>query len=215
MRASLVQQTIERARPLQRPFLLGVLVWAIVVLLPMLELRGEVPALDRPNVRWLCLLPPVATTWAFLSGNVTTLLGVGLLGLLPALVAVPELVDPPAAAGLRGIAAAAAIALFVAACLDRAGRFAPIRRLWRWPRELGAQLLRGLGLVWLVLAWGTEAQSRPARLAAVAVVWVAVVAVPVGAGHARFAKHGWRWLFARLLWALAVVLLWRYGREVP
>ncbi|MEY3014789.1 MAG: hypothetical protein RIT45_3524, partial [Pseudomonadota bacterium] len=33
MRASLVQQTIERARPLQRPFLLGVLVWAIVVLL--------------------------------------------------------------------------------------------------------------------------------------------------------------------------------------
>lgn len=213
MVATIWQPMVARARPMTRPYLLALGVWAIAVLLPMLELSGEVAALEHPRTRWLCLLPPLATTWAWLAGTPATLLGVGLLGVLPALVAVPELVDPPAAAGIRGAAAALAVALFVASCLDRSSSDAPLRQLWRWPASLGGRVLRLVGAAWLAMAWVFAEEARTGRVAAVALTWVAVVTLPVGAGHERFARHGWRWLFARLLWVLVVVLLWRFGRE--
>jgi hypothetical protein len=181
------------------------LLWALVLALPWLELRGEVANLDRDVIRGLVWLPPLAVVWAATTGHTQTLLGVATVGLVPALVAAPALAEASSSA-LRGVAVAAVLLILVASTIDRADRFAPLRRLWRWPRTWADRLLLTLLPLWLVAAWAGDAPVG--RLAGVAVVWVATAQLSIGAGADQAQRHRGRVLLARGLWFILVFAAW-------
>jgi hypothetical protein len=216
MRSTLLS-SMRNLSALARPLGWATLLWSLALLLPWLELRSINPALDTAVVRTLVLLPPLASLWAALTANSTTLLGVALAGVVPALVAVPELADSTTggvSGAIRGAAIALVLLIFIASSLDLGKVWAPLHTLWRWPARWPGRALQVLGVAWLLLAWVDADGHRSGRVAAAAVCWVAVVVIPIGAGHQRLLRHGWRWLFARGLWVGVVLLIWRYGKGV-
>jgi len=188
-----------------RPTGWAVLLWALVLALPWLELRGDVPALDREAIRGLVWLPPLAVAWAATTGNTQTLFGVATIGLVPALVAAPALASA-SSTPLRGLAVAAVLLILLASTIDRADRFAPLRRLSRWPKPWADRLLLGLAPFWLVAAWAGGASVG--RLAGVAVAWVATAQLSIGAGGEIGQRQRGRALLARGLWFILVLAAW-------
>lgn len=188
-----------------RPTGWAMLLWALVLALPWLELRAESPNLDRDVIRGLVWLPPLAVVWAASTGSAQTLFGVATIGLVPALVAAPVLATASSSV-LRGLAVAAVLLILLASTIDRADRFAPLRRLWRWPTRWADRILLGLLPAWLVAAWAGTATVG--RLGGVAVVWVAAAQLGIGAGGAMAERKRSRALLARGLWFILALAAW-------
>lgn len=206
----LLRRLLQPWRLTLRPTSWSLLLWALVLALPWLELRGEEASLDGVVVRGLVWLLPLALVWAAFTGNTMTVFAVATVGLVPALVAAPPLIAANASS-LRGLAVAVALVLLLASAVDRADTFASLRRLWRLPVRWSERLTLGLLPLWLGAAW---LEASTGRVAAVALVWVAVVHLPLGAGHARMEQHRGRWLLARGLWLALVVAAWWLRPEV-
>lgn len=183
----------DRLRERGRALLWGLGLWALLVALPYAWLfPGQ--NLARPVCIGLALAGPfgmlLAATWA----ETHLLLGVGLVALVPVLVACPELVGPRITGAVQGLAVAVVLIGFIAAVVDasagpawRVQRGQKLRRLMRRPERFDEVLLLVMGVVWLIMAWvavgGVEVEQaeriRTARVASVAVLWMAVRVVPV------------------------------------
>lgn len=174
----------------RRPLMWGFGLWVLVVALPFGMLYPGV-ALARPVAWILALLPPIGLLGAAVTADAYMLLGIGLAANVPVLVACPELLGSQAAGPVQGIALAVVGLLFVVAAFDHdaaqsGATHARLWRLWRPPASLAGRISAVLALVWLAMAWWPtdvaveRAESvRVARVAAVAVVWVAVRRLPL------------------------------------
>lgn len=191
---------------LRRPVAWGLLLWLIVVAVPYLMIFPE-HGLGRPVVMLLATLAPMGMLAAASAGQPQLLLGVGLAAQLPVLVACPQLLATRTAGAVQGVTVAVLVLLFVATSFDvvrtieertvtvpKQGR---LRRLLRWPDHRSGQLAVLLGAVWLVIAWWVTEDSatattaiktfgttqleglRTTRIAAVALCWMAVQALPL------------------------------------
>jgi hypothetical protein len=224
-----LQAVLDRSRPLWPVVAWGLGLWAAVLAVPLAFLYPDA-GVDQPACQILALLAPVGIVIAATSGEAAVVLGVGLAGLVPCLVACPELQGPrttgPAQALLVGLLAVG----FTASAWSRTGRPNPqaasLRKLARWPSGLVDRLLLVLGLAWLAQAWvlhlgaGPISEgSRAARVAGAAVCWLAVRLVPLGIAAPGADPHveGDRWpLYAgrRLAWlTLCLGLFWLWRKQ--
>ncbi len=225
-----LQVSLQRARPLAPVLAWGLALWAAVIAVPLGFLYPDA-GLDQPACLVLACLAPVGMIAAALSGTATAVLGVGLAGLVPLLIACPELQGPrttgPLQALLVGLLAVGFTAVAWAQTSQRTQPGLTLRRLAVWPRDHVERLLILLGMLWLAEAWlvrGLEAQAtegaRAARVAGVAVCWLAVRLVPLRGDLPELDPHAPRdrWpMYAgrRVAWlALCTGLLWLWRKHV-
>ena len=204
-----------------RPVLLwGLALWLAVAAVPAAFLYPD----EAVTLPVLCLLwaSPLGMIVASLSGEAFAVLGAGLAGLLPALIACPELQGTRTTGPVQALLVALLALGFVAASWRHTAAGEPPRPpLWRLlPKHapLPALLTWLVGAVWLVLAWfpasaapGQAGAARSVRVAGVAVCWLAVRLLPLrgrtvpGGNERWFAFAGRRalglLLFCGLLWA--------------
>ena len=170
----------EALSDLTRPLAWAWALWFVVVALPYLWLYpGE--RLSRPICMALVFFPPLACLFVASSGQTRTLLATGLGGLVPPLVACPELLADRVTGAVQGLAVAGLLVSFIASTVD-AERQEPAagERLRAVLRPGGDWLVPALGAVWLALAW-FGGDDRTPRVAVVATAWMAVHLVPLGA----------------------------------
>ena len=182
----------EALSDLTRPLAWAWVLWFVVVALPYLWLYpGE--RLSRPVCVTLVFLPPLASLVVASSGQARTLLATGLGGLVPPLVACPELLAERVTGAVQGLAVAGLLVSFIASALD-AERSDPAagERLRAILRPGGDWLVPALGLAWLALAW-FGGDDRTPRLAVVATTWIVVQLVPLGPRPLRQPTPAW-WL---------------------
>lgn len=225
-----LQVRLQRTRPLAPLLAWGLALWAAVIAVPLAFLYPDA-GLDQVTCLVLACLAPVGMIAAALSGTATAVLGVGLAGLVPALIACPELQGPrttgPLQALLVGLLAVGFTAAVWAQTSQRVQPGPTLRRLAVWPRDSVDRLLIVLGILWLAEAWlvrGVEAQAaegaRAARVAGAAMCWLAVRLVPLRGELPELDPHasGDRWpMYAgrRTAWlALCVGLLWLWRKHV-
>jgi hypothetical protein len=225
-----VHAVLQRARPLAPVLAWGLGLWAAVIAVPFAFLYPDA-GLDQPACLFLALLAPAGLVAAALSGGATAVLGVGLAGLVPPLVACPDLQGARTTGPLQALLVALLALGFVAAAWSAASRKAlpgvSLRRLLVWPRQPVDKLLAVLGALWLLQAWwlrdsdpATAEESRGARVAGVALCWLAVRMLPLAGATppADSANAGDRWpMFAgrRVSWlALIALLLWLWRNHV-
>lgn len=167
----------------------GLGLWLVVVVLPLLLLWPDYG--PTQPVQWgLCALTPVGLLFAGMSGQPLAVLGFGLLCLMPALVACPELLGPRATGPLHALLVAVLVVGLVASTWraswapttspHRAGG-PGLTRLWSRPRGSTATLTVAWGLLALALAWRLPELAhddpehvRAIRVAAAAVGWMAL-----------------------------------------
>lgn len=195
------------------------LVWTLAVVMPALLIWPE-HGLDRPQLWLLAALSPAGALLGATWGKPWTVLGAGLIGIVPALVACPQLADPegdrPWSALLLAFAILAACNSALAnttqgqAGLLRFAQAAGAAR-WRWIAAIGA--------AWVSLAWWgwpghvpASDAARATRVTGAAICWsmLASVAVRPAAAAAEVRlqallgrRMAWLALFGGLLW------LWR------
>jgi hypothetical protein len=214
-------QAVRAAVALAPVLAWGFGLWAATVAVPARVLSpGE--GLDRPVAWSLCALPPLALALAALSGEATVVLAFGLLTLLPALVACPELQGPRMAGPSQALLVAALLIGFVAQAwrVDRPVGSPSLRQLWPRPCSLRSWLLAGFGGIGLALAWlpgedgpDLQASARAARVAAVTLAWLAVRHVALARAGAP--SRGRRALGQRLAWLVLFGAAWWLWRQPP
>ena len=207
--------------------------WLTVVAVPFAFLYPQ-EGLDRPVCLVLALLSPVGVVAAVPSGEATMLLGAALGGLVPILVACPALHGARTSGPVQGLWLAILLLGLLRAVWnhDVAGQEeADLRRLARfWPvttLPLADRLVLLLAPLWLTQAWLVGAfteeveVARAARLAGVAVCWMAVRMVPIhGAlpildGSGPVSDRWSLWLGRRLSWlGLFGGLMWLWHKPV-
>ena len=227
-------QAAARCRHFARPLLWGVSLWSLVVALPYVYLYpGQ--SLSRPVCWVLALLAPLGMVVAASLARPHLILGVGLAGQLPILIACPELLGTRISGSIQGLAVAVLLLGFVVSAIDRSrasldaeGKHR-LKGLLPSPSSEAQVALIVLGVVWLAMAWWVDAsdqqvvveRARTSRLAGAALCWIAVRTVSVsGRSFGLFAKRAvrlpgrsGRWqilLVRRIAWAtlLGVALLW-------
>ena len=215
---------LRRAAELWRVLGWGFALWLAAVAVPMIFLFPEA-GLDQRVCQVLAAIAPVAMLLTALSGEATAVLGAGLGGLLPILIACPALQGPRTTGAAQGLLIAVLILGLFAVAWNHAGlRDFPggaLRRLARWPTGRTDRLVRVLGLLWLALAWqppgGDDAEAqRAVRVAGVAVCWVAVRLVPLaGPPPSDIGRDRWPLRAARRLVWLALLggLYWLWRRS--
>lgn len=225
-----VQAVVQRARPLAPVVLWGLGLWAAVIAVPFAFLYPDA-GLDQPACLILAALVPAGLAVAALSGGATAVLGVGLAGLVPPLVACPELQGARTTGPLQALLVALLALGFVAAAWSAASQKslpgASLRRILAWPRQPVDRLIVVLGALWLLQAWwlgdgdpATDEEARGARVAGVALCWLAVRMLPLAGTTPPVdsASAGDRWpMFAgrRVSWlALVALLLWLWRNHV-
>ena len=214
----------ERVRKVARPLAWALALWAAEAAVPFGFLWPD-DGLDRPASAVLLAAGPVLVAAAALTGEALALLGAGLCGPLPLLVACPLLVGPRALGPVQGLAHAALALGLVAACwrIER-----PHASLWTLlPRPtrpalitVAAGLTWALGALFMAVAWFgavlpiADEGARAVRVAAAALCWLAVRRIPLRPVPAagRTDVSGERWplrLGRRLAWSgLCGGLLW-------
>lgn len=218
-----LRAVFQRGLALWRVLLWGLALWLAVVAVPAAFLYPD----EALTVPVLCLLgaSPLGMIVAALSGEALAVLGAALAGVLPALIACPELQGTRTTGSVQALLVALlALGLVAAAWSHRAAGALPWPPLWHlWPSHapLPIWLTWLIGVVWLVLAWfpatGAAAQAgaaRSVRVAGVAMCWLGVRLLPL---HGRVVPgRDERWLtFAgrRALWlGLLCGLLWAAQR---
>ncbi|MSP90612.1 MAG: hypothetical protein EXR79_02220 [Myxococcales bacterium] len=192
---------IGRVRRLARPLAWAGVLWAAVAAVPYAFLWPD-DGLDRPAVGLLLAAGPVLLGATALSGEALAVLGAGLCGPLPLLVACPILVGPRALGATQGLLHAALALGLIAACW-RVER--PQTSLWSMLPRPSRLLLDAApaGLTWALaalfmgIAWfgvalaAADEGARAVRVAAAALCWLAVRRVPLRPDtHVRRAAGG-------------------------
>lgn len=229
-----LRAVLHRSRPLWPVLAWGLGLWAAVLAVPLAFLYPDA-GVDQPACQILALLAPVGCLIAALSGEATVVLGVGLAGLVPCLVACPELQGPRTTGPLQALLVGLLAVGFTASAWSRTGRAGPtLRKLAVWPAGTVDRLLIVLGLAWLVVAWVVHLtpfslgnpgpgpltdSARASRVAGAAVCWLAVRLVPLAGRVPPLDPHaqGDRWpLYTgrRIAWlALCLGLLWLWRKH--
>jgi hypothetical protein len=221
----LVRDSLRRALRLRRQVAWGLGAWLATVAVPYAFLFPD-QGLDRSIVVALALLAPVGMLLAALSGEALAVLAAGLCGLVPVLVAAPELQGERTTGPVQGLLVAILSVGFVMSSWDRAAEPGQrTARPWLTLRDGSPLLFWVLAGVWLVLAWlgaghaGAEAEgARAVRVASVAVCWLAVRLVPLsGDGPSLGSESGreaWPGYVARrLAWVALLGGLWWLWRR--
>lgn len=197
----------------------GLGLWLAVVVLPLLLVGNDLEA--TPTVVWsLAALCPLSLALAGLSGQPVAVMGFALAGQLPPLVACPALLGPQATGPVHALL----VAVLIVGLLVQTWRASRpvgspgLRRLWSRPLDLAAQLGVAWGVLALTLAWvlptplpSTSEEVRAARVAAVAVAWVALRRLPVSGRS----TPPTRWQFAwRGLWGSCLLVVWWLWRDL-
>ena len=213
---------LRRGLGLYRVVLWGTSLWLAVAAVPAAFLHDD--ELLTPAVAVLLWACPVGLLIASLSGEALAVLGAGLTGLLPVLIACPGLQGARTTGAVQGLLVAILTLGFVAAAWrhphpDQTDPPALRRLLPRQP-DLGALLTWLIGALWLGLAWfpagvdvSQAAPARAVRVAGAAVCWLALRLLPLGqtsrdlaiqrSGPLSFLGRRTLWLvlLAGLLWA--------------
>lgn len=220
-----LRRALADLRVLGRPLAWGLGLWAAAVGVPYAFLWPEA-GLDQSACLMLAALAPVSLVLAAATGEATAVLAAGLLGLVPVLVACPELQGPRTTGPLPALLVGVLTLGFVGSAWRHTGReqSAPLHRLWTSPRGLAERLQWALGGMWLLLAWRVvtvEAEAsegaRAARVAGVAVCWLAVRLLPLQGPVPRPDAGPDRWplyVGRRVAWLLlcgGLLWLWRRG----
>lgn len=215
-----LRAVLQRGVHLRAVLLWGHALWLAVAAVPAAFLYPD----ESVTMPVLCLLwaSPLGMIVASLSGEPFAVVGAALAGLLPALIACPELQGTRTTGPVQALLVALLALGLVAAAWRHARPSEPARPpLWRlWPQHAPFEVLLTwlVGAAWLVLAWlpaGGDpvlaAPARSVRVAAVAVCWLAVRLLPLrgrtlpGQGERWLAFAGrrtlWLILLGGLLWA--------------
>lgn len=220
-----LRAVLRRGLGLYPVLLWGASLWLAVAAVPAAFLHDDevlTPAVEV--LLWAC---PAGMAIAALSGEALAVLGAGLTGLLPVLIACPGLQGARTTGAVQGLLVAILALGFVAAAWRHPhpveAKSPPLRRLLPRQRDPGALLTWLLGAIWLGLAWfpagvdvSQASASRAVRVAGVAVCWLAVRLLPLAQPSVLPAAPRsalWAILGRRALWLVLLGgLLWAAHR---
>lgn len=187
----------RRAASLGRVLGWGLALWLATVAVPYGFLYPEAGTAQTACLVLAAVAPLGMLLAALATAEATPVLGAGLLGLLPILIACPALQGERTTGPLPSLLVAVLAVTFFASAWNHGARHlarhhaegadptaGSLRRLARLPPGQVDRLVLALGALWLAQAWwlpeGETAESdRAARVAGAAVCWVAVRLLPL------------------------------------